>query len=35
MADGLSEKQIERAYQVFLKHCETSSPADAVKELET
>ena len=35
MIDGLSDKQIERAYTVFLKHCETSSPADAVKELET
>lgn len=35
MTDGLSEKQIERAYAVFLKHCETSAPADAVKELET
>ncbi|GAA1840590.1 Z1 domain-containing protein [Pseudonocardia alni subsp. carboxydivorans] len=35
MAEGLSDKQIEGAYKVFLKHCESSSPADAVKELET
>ncbi|MCE3556314.1 Z1 domain-containing protein [Pseudonocardia sp. RS11V-5] len=34
MAVGLSDKQIEGAYQVFLKFSDKSSPADAVKELE-
>ncbi|GAA1251874.1 Z1 domain-containing protein [Pseudonocardia aurantiaca] len=34
MADGLSDKQIEGAYKVFLKFSDKSSPADAVKELE-
>jgi hypothetical protein len=34
VADGLSDKQVEGAYKVFLKFSDKSSPADAVKELE-
>ena len=35
MTEGLSDQQVAGAYKIFLQYSDTSSPADAVKALET